>query len=1841
MKREKRLWLLLMALGWGLWAHAQGYVDVTSAALLNPSFELSAAGTTRTATASDVTEVYGWTIPTSTTNNAVGDATTEGIGFTNVTAGGVKPSDGNYFFWNRKGWSNLSGSLSTTTNALEAGTYYVVFDYKAADYSNNTDQTKNGTTMNIVVTDASGNALVTTKLAKRSYSLANGSSNPGTDTYMLDAPWTEMGAFFTLASDGAVTITVNQNLVNSGRSDICYDNFRLYRVYDVETDGTTSFPLDVTGTIANPSFEAGGSGGSTYYNYTYNGWTSATTGSEIRATNKSEDNGSYTSVYGSELDGNWIFNTWEKSLTADKSISQTVVGLPAGDYELSATVASTAGNSFSLFAGNNTKSISISSSSAVQTEVLSFSKEDDGDLSLGISSTVWYKADNFRLSYLGKSVSQFKSEYETALALAKEVLARTPDFDGLTDDEISALKTAINTTPEATKEGYQEATDDLYDAIQALVKAEYNTSKNSYGTTIDLGDWTTSNQGTNSGQHWDGTTTSTYYEQASGWSNSSWSMSMTQDVTLAAGKYVLRATGRHSSGDGIAMTMAVKNGSTTLGSVSNFPGGDTGLGVNKSGVPSFVASDATGFANSGAGRGWQWRYVPFELTKETTVTISVTGEASAVHQWMSITAIELSGEGEATDNFDANTTEATTQVTTDIHLTEAVDYTITSEEPFTSTGRVYFENDDATLILSGLKPSEVDSWLAYIYINGEAAQEGTNCSIRIYGNGAMIVPYGDDYLPLTVYKEENLAGESTDEFGPGQRVSLSGNDYNNAIRSFKLKRGYMACMASQSDGTKYSRVWVADKKHIKVNLPTASPILDKRISSIRVMKWNDVTKKGYAGNDYTCNQLLNTTWCYNWDAGNNVWDDIEYVTQHHHEGWPNIWNVGYYGTSANALGNNEPDNTGDAREQVNTVDEVLANWQEMMATGKRLGSPAMSSNLSGWLYPFIDSIDARGWRCDYVAVHAYWYSDKSSWLSTLKTIHERTKRPIWITEMNYGANWTGWPGDDTTGSSDNYAIELNHFGPICDGLEETDYIERYAAYNWVQDCRKLYNTGDETLASTNYLTPMGVYYAGIQSAMAYDSNNDVVPPNLRMVNPTNVFAAISDDGVTTITFDDDNQEFSDYVYIERLNSSGEWEQVVSLDVQDESAAYSYSFDEDESQTYRIHTIDFEGEHHYSSTFVAGNVNDKVGSEITMNGETYYLGGNLFVNGEFDMGGYGWSNGEGTTPPTYPGLEVIPFGSVDDSEHIKSWVNEGATENGSLLNALEISASKNYYYSVWHNENGGGWQKASLSSDGTTESSELLNLSASTNWKKENTTFNSGDYTQFIIKYRWLAKTARFDKFILGELFSTQAEAFADGTAKAKLRAEAFKSYNTEYEDINTELTSKINAISGSDEAAYNAVMEAVDAAIVGMRTKASLDSLLNVANTVFDSNHPGATELQTAIGTATAANTVAGYAEQLTTLTEALNTYLYPLDKTSLMSKPAFESGSYDGWTVKSGTYTGGDQRINTLFDQYCWNAWWATSISDADGKTMAIQQDLSLLPPGYYMLDALATTQHYCLSDQHAFATASDVTTISPTLTFDRSDMPEANAQNAWERLTTLPVYVGEDGALSVGFISSKEGAVDGACSYADNREGWWYATDFGLTYCPAYKRTVKANRYGTVCLPFAAKPGNGVKLYKVAGINSAKTTLYIDETTTMEAGKPYIFLSETTTASFYGCSDVVDEPVAGDNGLTGIYRSATGDVPNGSFILSSNKWMKVDNSDKFNLGNFRAYITSLDEMTIIDPNVTTAKPMSVIGGTVDGIQLIEQDDDEDPTFTTDGKKARKSQSGLHVGKGKKFVKP
>lgn len=538
-----------------------------------------------------------------------------------------------------------------------------------------------------------------------------------------------------------------------------------------------------------------------------------------------------------------------------------------------------------------------------------------------------------------------------------------------------------------------------------------------------------------------------------------------------------------------------------------------------------------------------------------------------------------------------NKISTNTQVTTAVTLSTNEDYRISSTTPFTTTGSINITNTDrAVVIFDNIKPSEATSWLGYVYINGAAVVNGTNCMVKIYKHGSIIMPYASGFQPLTVYSGENYTGTSYTDFNVKTGYNLTTASLNNHIRSFKLKRGYMAFMSTKQNGYGYNRVFIAATEDCLI--PVAQLELYDKVSYIKILQWNDVSKKGLAGNDDTRNALLNTNWCYNWDAGTNSWADREYVTHHHHEGWPAIATVGTNGTSPNSLGNNEPDNTTGA-EQYNTVNQVLANWPAMMATGKRLGSPAVAGNYQ-WLYDFIDSIDARGWRCDFIAVHAYWYSDAAAWKSQLDAIHTRTKRPIWITEMNYGANWTGWPGTTTDGTAANYAIEKQHFAPIIDQLDDLSYVERYAVYNNVQACRMVYNADDATLASTSYLTPMGEYYAADQPWLASKGASgststpvpsEVVPTAPRYVPPYDLRTSYHN-GICSQTWKDDNGEFSKSFSVERKKDDGTYASIGTVTAVDneQTATYTYADNIGTSgnYTYRIHAISYDDKDYYSN-----------------------------------------------------------------------------------------------------------------------------------------------------------------------------------------------------------------------------------------------------------------------------------------------------------------------------------------------------------------------------------------------------------------------------------------------------------------------------------------------------------------------------------------------------------------------------------------------------------------------------------------------------------------------------------
>lgn len=1822
-RHGRRMFVLTLLVG-GSWSVnlAQGYRDITTEALVNPSFEMSDATTPLSAaTATDISETYGWTLPTGTSNMAVADATTTAIGFTN-SKGGVNPSDGSFFLWYRKGWGNLSTAVSTTMRPLSPGKYYVEVDYKAADYSNNNKHTTNGTTMSIAVTDADGQSLGQSTDARRAHSFTNGSSNPGSDTYLVNAPWTRLGTFFTVKESGETTLTIKAALVNNGRSDICLDNVHVYRVDDDAADGQTAFPLDVTGTLANPSFEAG-AGGTSWTAYSYNGWTVARTGSEVKA-----DGGTYAQVYGNQLDGLRVFNAWDNSSTTDKTLSQQVNGLPAGRYRLQATVTGTTGAQFSLFAGDSVRKVTVADGNAVQTETLDFDKATDDPVSIGLRSTVFYKADNFRLTYLGKDVSQARAEYVQALALAQAVLDRAAALGELTAAEKTALQNIIEQQPETTLEGYQTAAASLRQAAQDLVRAEQEQVNRHYAAEMELGAWTNNNVTTNQGQHWDGSSTSSYYEQKDGWSNSAWTMSMRQTISLPAGRYVLRAAGRHSAGD-MSMTLAVAAGADTLVSVSDFPSGDNGLGINLDGQASVLPIDAAGFANQGKGYGWQWRYLPFELQQETDISVTVSGEAHEAKQWMSICGIDLMREGASQGNFDVNTTKTVSQVSSSVVLTDPVDYVITSSSaPFAASGSVDIAHEDATIILSGVKPSEADAWLPFVKINGREAVEGSNCSIRIYANGAMIVPYGSFVQPLTIYDGDNLTGSQKSDFTVGDRRSLKNNVFNNKTRSFKLKRGYMVTLATGTDGKGYSRVFIADKANRRINLSTTSKILDRHVSSIRLSKWNDVTKKGYAGSNATINSLLNTTWCYNWDAGWHEWDDREYVTQHHHEGWPSIENVGNNGPSPNILGNNEPDNTADERETVSSVSEVLAHWQDMMATGKRLGSPAMASNLTGWLYPFIDSIDARGWRCDFIAVHAYYYQDWSAWQTTLKEIHERTGRPIWITEMNYGANWTGWPGSNTNGNAANYAIEKQHFAPVIDGLEQTGWVERYAVYNEVQSCRKVYNSGDASLKSKNYLTLMGEYYAAKQSNLAYNANYGYTPKALPMKDPV-ITEATLQEGMLQLSWRDPNEEFSDSVIVERLDSEGHWQMAGHCVPQEENPLFGLTLQETGNATYRIRTVDYLGRSHYSATASVGPV-DGVGTAVTVDGRTLYLGGNIMANSDFDEGLSSWTGGDGKAL-TWPAFEVYPVGGVDGGAYLQAFKNEGAASAASLKRAVTINASTPYYICVFHKNNGGGYQTASLSTDGITATTDVLSLPVATVWSKANATFESGDNTQLIFSYRWLGKSAQFDKFLVAPLFDTPAKAYADGIARIRKDMADFMSWNQTQPGVNTLLAEASGTITETDADAYNALASLLSQARQAVADAASLDSLVTVARTIADFALPGTSALVEALAEAETPSSLQSIAELRSRLQQAIDVALPARDRTALIANADLSAST--GWNEAAGTYKGGDQRLNTFGGRKCWNAWWNVSTATAAGRTLALTQELSGLPMGYYRLTADATTQHYCLSDQHSWISTQSDSTASPTLTYDRMQIPGINDDERWQTLSTLPLYVGDDGKATIGFQSSKQGVIEGAYD-SDNRAGWWLASRFQLWYTPAYQRAVDAaEEWTTVCLPFAVTPSDSVKVFTVAGRSADGTALWLTEVSTLEAGKPYVCRYKGSRLTFLGDDATVSRPVEGGV-LTGVFRS--GNVHEGAYVLVHDEWRKVENLADVELTNYSAYIASFNQLPVVESGAVSM-PLQGVADGIDATSL--KDSRQMPVYNLAGQRTV-SGHGVLVQKNRKVIR-
>lgn len=520
-------------------------------------------------------------------------------------------------------------------------------------------------------------------------------------------------------------------------------------------------------------------------------------------------------------------------------------------------------------------------------------------------------------------------------------------------------------------------------------------------------------------------------------------------------------------------------------------------------------------------------------------------------------------------SFAKNTVRTITQVTSAVTLSEDVDYVITGASPFAVTGSIDITNTDhAVVILENIRPSKALSYLSFITINGEAAVNDENCQVKMYAQGAIILPYDKDIKPLTVYSGQNFSGQSVNSFGlensGGYMNTLTSIKLNNKIRSFKLKRGYMVTFSTLAGGRGYSRCFIADTEDLEfAQLPN---VLDNKISSYRIFKWNDAEKKGIANDTrYASTQALNVSWCYSFGLGENRGMDCECVPHHIYEDWPSSAACGGVTYSPHMKTNNEPGNSADDRPQ--SVETILNNWENLMRTGMRLCSPSSHDGSLNHLWEFMDSIDARGWRCDILDIHSYWAEGS---FGQLNGWYNRYKRPIWISEWVWGASWNN--NGAFAGDKRNDDATYNGTLPILNKLNEWPYVERYAYWNSEQWYTNIYRDGQ--------LTKLGQYYASMKSGMGYRKDYEYIPKfAYKKVNKLNI-NYVSSSKRADFTWNVPNGEQTDSMYIEMLGADGTWKRFTKIDGSESTEqTYQHVYQEipaGGTYSFRIRAFDSDG-----------------------------------------------------------------------------------------------------------------------------------------------------------------------------------------------------------------------------------------------------------------------------------------------------------------------------------------------------------------------------------------------------------------------------------------------------------------------------------------------------------------------------------------------------------------------------------------------------------------------------------------------------------------------------------------
>jgi hypothetical protein len=418
---------------------------------------------------------------------------------------------------------------------------------------------------------------------------------------------------------------------------------------------------------------------------------------------------------------------------------------------------------------------------------------------------------------------------------------------------------------------------------------------------------------------------------------------------------------------------------------------------------------------------------------------------------------------------------------------------LTDNNPVSENTIVDFLSGIGWLKLSAVEPGEVlNQLLSQFLAKGQAAVYQNNLRIDNYYHLGSLVRLNDtDTQPIKIYSMPFSGGFShnllVNEFYQGDGLP---GQMNNNIQSFVLKRGFMATLAINEDGTGLSKVFIASEEDLVIN--EMPEILSHLTSFIRVIPWNWVAKKGIGGNVTG----LNETWHYNWGLTGN--------SSINREIGPMAW--GYNGASpesveilknkykaTHVMGFNESDNCNDQSGQyfdLCQTDVAVPRYRNLMKTGLRMVSPATrEGGALTWLKDFHTKATAMDIRIDVIAVHWYdWGGNPANtpnanpeqvfnrFKNYLTNVYNYYKLPIWITEFNANPNR-------------NTPVQEGFMELAIPYLESLHYVERYA---WFQPFS---GTGDYYDGSSNY-TNVGSFYRDFVSTPTVDEATLLSPSNL-------------------------------------------------------------------------------------------------------------------------------------------------------------------------------------------------------------------------------------------------------------------------------------------------------------------------------------------------------------------------------------------------------------------------------------------------------------------------------------------------------------------------------------------------------------------------------------------------------------------------------------------------------------------------------------------------------------------------------------------------------------------------